>query len=52
MKRWLSLLLLLPLGACGYNRIQSLDEAASSAQGQIEAQLQGAPISFPISSTR
>jgi LemA protein len=40
MKRWLSLLLLLPLGACGYNRIQSLDEAASSAQGQIEAQLQ------------
>jgi len=40
MKRWLSLLLLLPLGACGYNRIQTLDEAASSAQGQIEVQLQ------------
>jgi|SRR3954447_19411745 LemA protein len=40
MKRWLSLLLLLPLGACGYNRIQSLDEAAASAQGQIEVQLQ------------
>src|SRR5690242_12837797 len=36
----LSLLLLLPLGACGYNRIQTLDEAASSAQGQIENQLQ------------
>lgn len=36
----LSLLLLLPLGACGYNRIQSLDEAAASAQGQIENQLQ------------
>ena len=40
MKRWLSLLLLLPLGACGYNRIQSYDEAAASAQGQIEVQLQ------------
>ena len=40
MKRWLSLLLLLPLGACGYNSIQKLDEAASSAQGQIEVQLQ------------
>src|SRR5206468_6253461 len=40
MKRWLSLLLLLPLGACGYNRIQTLDETASKAQGQIEVQLQ------------
>ena len=40
MKRWLSLLLLLPLGACGYNTIQSLDETASKAQGQIEVQLQ------------
>ncbi len=40
MKRWLALLLLLPLGACGYNRIQSLDEAAASAQSQIEVQLQ------------
>src|SRR3954464_10240863 len=40
MKRWLSLLLLLPLGACGYNRIQSLDEQANAAQGQIEVQLQ------------
>ncbi|HEX4683439.1 MAG TPA: LemA family protein [Gemmatimonadaceae bacterium] len=40
MKRWLSLLLLLPLGACGYNRIQTLDETASRAQGQIEVQLQ------------
>jgi len=36
----LSLLFLLPLGACGYNRIQTLDEAAASAQGQIETQLQ------------
>jgi LemA protein len=40
MKRWLSLLLLLPLGACGYNRIQSLDEQASAAQSSIEVQLQ------------
>jgi LemA protein len=40
MKRWLSLLLLLPLGACGYNRIQTLDEQASAAQSQIEVQLQ------------
>ncbi len=40
MKRWLSLLLLLPLSACGYNRIQSLDEQAATAQSQIEVQLQ------------
>src|SRR5882672_8568833 len=40
MKRWLALLLLLPLGACGYNRIQTLDEQASAAQSQIEVQLQ------------
>lgn len=40
MRRWLALLLLLPLGACGYNRIQTLDEQAASAQGQIEVQLQ------------
>ena len=40
MKRWLALLLLLPLAGCGYNRIQSLDEEASSAQSQIEVQLQ------------
>lgn len=42
MKRRLALmlLLLLPLSACGYNRIQSLDEQASSAQSQIEVQLQ------------
>lgn len=43
MKRWLSVLslsLLLPLGACGYNKIQSLDEAAASTQGNIENQLQ------------
>ena len=40
MKRWLALALLLPLGACGYNRIQTLDEQAASAQSQIGVQLQ------------
>src|SRR3954468_471909 len=40
MKRFLTLLALLPLAACGYNRIQTLDETASKAQGQIEVQLQ------------
>lgn len=40
MKRWLSLLALLPLTACGYNRIQTLDEQANTAQSQIEVQLQ------------
>ena len=40
MKRWLSLLLVLPLAACGYNRIQTLDEQAATAQSQIEVQLQ------------
>jgi LemA protein len=40
MKRWLALLALPLLGACGYNRIQTLDEQAASAQSQIEVQLQ------------
>src|SRR3954467_14493163 len=40
MKRWLSLLVLPLLTACGYNRIQTLDEQANSAQSQIEVQLQ------------
>ena len=40
MKRWLAVLLLLPLSACGYNRIQSLDEQAAQAQSAIEVQLQ------------
>jgi LemA protein len=40
MKRWLALVLLLPMGACGYNNIQTLDESAATAQGQIEVQLQ------------
>jgi LemA protein len=42
MKRRLLAVLLLPLAltACGYNKIQTLDEQANSAQGQIEVQLQ------------
>jgi LemA protein len=40
MKRWLALLLLPLLASCGYNTIQQLDEQASSAQSQIEVQLQ------------
>jgi len=40
MRRWLRLLLLLPLGACGYNRIQSYDEEAAAAQSQIGVQIQ------------
>jgi LemA protein len=37
-----SLVVLLPLvlGACGYNRIQTLDEQAASSKQQIEVQLQ------------
>ena len=40
MKRWLSLLVLPLLTACGYNRIQTLDEQAASAQSKIGVQLQ------------
>jgi LemA protein len=42
MKRRLLAVFLLPLAltGCGYNTIQTLDEQASSAQGQIEVQLQ------------
>ena len=40
MRRWLSLLVLPLLTACGYNRIQTLDEQANTAQSQIEVQLQ------------
>lgn len=42
MTRRLSILLLgaALLSGCGYNRIQSLDERASQAQGQIETMLQ------------
>ena len=39
-RRWLALALPLTLTACGYNSIQSLDEQANAAQGQIEVQLQ------------
>lgn len=39
-RRWLALLLPLTLAGCGYNTIQSLDEQANAAQGQIEVQLQ------------
>lgn len=40
-RRWLALLLLpLTLTGCGYNTIQTLDEQANAAQGQIEVQLQ------------
>ena len=39
-RRFLVLLAPLALGGCGYNRIQTLDETASSAKQQIEVQLQ------------
>jgi LemA protein len=39
-RRWLATLLSVSLVGCGYNKIQSLDEQASKAQGNIEAQLQ------------
>ena len=39
-RRWLALFLPLALTACGYNTIQTLDEQANAAQGQIEVQLQ------------
>ena len=39
-RRWLALLLPLALSGCGYNKIQTLDEQANAAQGQIEVQLQ------------
>ena len=39
-RRWLAVLLSVSIAGCGYNRIQSLDEQANKAQGNIEAQLQ------------
>jgi LemA protein len=39
-RRRLALLLPLLLAACGYNTIQTYDEQANAAQGQIEVQLQ------------
>ena len=39
-RRWLAVALSVSLVGCGYNRIQTLDEQANKAQGNIEAQLQ------------
>jgi len=39
-RRWVVFTLALATTACGYNRIQSLDEQAQAYQGQIEVQLQ------------
>ncbi|HEU4989140.1 MAG: LemA family protein [Gemmatimonadota bacterium] len=39
-RRWLVVALAVLVSGCGYNRIQSLDEQASSAQSQIQVQLQ------------
>jgi LemA protein len=39
-RRWLAVALVVATSGCGYNRIQSYDEQASAAQGQIEVQLQ------------
>ncbi len=38
--KWLALVLPLAMAGCGYNRIQTMDEAANSARSQIEVQLQ------------
>ena len=40
LRRWVVFTLALATTACGYNRIQSLDEQAQAYQGQIEVQLQ------------
>ncbi len=39
-RRWLMVALAVLVSGCGYNTIQTLDEQASSAQSQIEVQLQ------------
>src|SRR6476620_7759080 len=39
-RRWLIAVMQLFIAGCGYNKIQTLDEQASAAQGNIEAQLQ------------
>jgi LemA protein len=39
-RRWLVVALAVSSTGCGYNTIQSLDESARAAQGQIEVQLQ------------
>jgi LemA protein len=40
MRRTTALALLLPLTACGYNTIQTMDERSNAAKNQIEVQLQ------------
>jgi len=40
MRRWTWTLALLALSACGYNRIQTLDEQVNGYAGQIKVQLQ------------
>ena len=40
VRRWLVVMLAATTSACGYNRIQQLDESAQAYQGQIEVQLQ------------
>lgn len=40
LRRWFVVSLVLLTTGCGYNTIQSLDERAQAAQGQIEVQLQ------------
>jgi LemA protein len=40
LRRWFVVSLVALTTACGYNTIQSLDERAQAAQGQIEVQLQ------------
>jgi LemA protein len=40
IRRWLVVALAVLVSGCGYNSIQTLDEQASSAQSQIEVQLQ------------
>src|SRR5215213_3838294 len=40
IRRWLVVALAAMTTACGYNRIQQLDERAQAYQGQIEVQLQ------------
>jgi LemA protein len=39
-RAWLALLFPLAVAGCGYNRIQTLDEAATASRHQIEVQLQ------------
>ena len=40
IRRWFAVALVLAATGCGYNKIQTYDERATAAQGQIEVQLQ------------